>query len=162
MSKLKELLKAAMCNVSAIQTAAEAINADTIGDADEATAAVNAAIIDALEIPKVERTAAQVELAKAAAEAMEVVRFHLLPDAAVTNRNRAGANGVTLDQAHRRLLKAIDAAGENVDPSAACFCPAGKRIAYGKAKATPKPWHDAIQGIMAAREAVHHRQHRVA
>ena len=161
-SKLKELLAAAMCNVQAIQAAAKECNADAIGNADEATAAVNRTIIDSLELPKAERTAAQVELAKACAEAMEVARYYMDPTAPVTNRNRAGANGTSLQSARTRLAAAISGAGESIELSMAMVCPSGKRIAYGKAKSTPRPWHDAAGMLDAAARAVQARAKQVA
>lgn len=153
-NKLKELLKATMCNVAAIKVAAAESGADSIGDADEATAAVNRAIIDNLELPKVERSAAQVELAKACAEAQEVAKYHMDPLAPITNRNRAGANGTTIEAARWRLEKAAKAAGVSLDLEGTMLCPEGKRYAYTKAKATPKAWHDAKWALDAATQAI--------
>lgn len=150
MSKLKELLKASMCNVIAIREAATSAHADDITNPDEATAAVNAAIIDALELPVATRSAAQVELAKACAEACEVARWHLNPGAPVTNRNRAGANGTTLQDTSERLELAMRACGETGEISMSMMCRKGRGDRHVKAKHTPKQWHEAVAMLQAA------------
>jgi hypothetical protein len=155
--KLRTQLAQIMCDTVSIKAAGESLGTE-VPDAPEAfTAAINAAMLDAIEVDSPKRSAAQVELAKAAAEAVEVARWHLDPGAPVTNRNRSGANGRTLAAAWARLEAAAKAAGESLDLTDAMVCQQGKRTAFTKAKAMPKPWQDAAQMLAAADRAVANR-----
>jgi hypothetical protein len=155
MSKLKDLLKAAMTNAEAVRTAlAEPALAKAAEgqDTDQAICLVNEAIIDALELPKAERSAAQVALAKASDRACQVA-LHILgvhAGEAPTKLTHAGAKGLSLESAASDLQRAAIAAGETLDMPDLCRSVEG-RAGWKVPKRSPKPWQRAQALIEAAR-----------
>lgn len=148
-------LKAALCSPQQIATQVAAIPAETIEalESDDAIAVINAAILKACEEPEAPKDPSKVALLAACAVAVEVAKFHLDPTAPVTNRNRAGANGVGLSQAQQELEKCMRNAGVTDDLDPKMLCNTGRKVAYTKAKATPKPWHDAMAMLNMAVQA---------
>jgi hypothetical protein len=153
MSKLKELLKAAMTNAEAVRLAlAEPALAKSTQDADtdQAICLVNEAIIDALELPKSERTAAQVALAKACDRASQVAlhTWGVCPNTP-TKMTLAGAKGLTLGEALADLQAAASAAGVSLAMPDECESERGAR-GWKVPKRAPKPWHKAYALLLAA------------
>ena len=154
MSKLKDLLKAVMTNAEAVRLAmAEPALADATAnaDTDQAICMVNESIIDALELPRSERTAAQVALAKATDKASQVA-LHVLgvhAGEAPTKLTLAGAKGLSLADAKRDLEAAARHAGVDLAMDDAMISVQG-RAGWKVPKKTPKPHQRAFALVIAA------------
>jgi hypothetical protein len=149
-SKLQQAMIDALTDRTVIGVAVEAQGAalDNL-DTEDSVATLNLDMIMAFQAPKTDKTAAQVALAKAVKTGRECAIYHLGVSAQITNCNRAGANGISSAVALRALEQAATAAGESCDMPQDCLCPAGKRLAYGQAKKTPKPWQ-AVAAMLRA------------
>jgi hypothetical protein len=154
MSKLKDLLKACMTNAEAVRLAmaeptlaAKAADADT----DQAICLVNESIIDALELPRSERTAAQVALAKATDKASQVA-LHILGvhrGEAPSKLTLAGAKGLSLADAKRDLEHAARACTVDLAMPDDCLSVQG-RMGWKVPKKSCKPHQRAWALIVAA------------
>lgn len=154
MSKLKELLKAAMTNAQAVRAAlAEPGIAESTAnvETDQAICLVNESIIDALELPRSERPAAQVALAKATDRASQVA-LHILGVHAGESPSKltlAGAKGVSLGEARNDLEAAARAVGVDLTLDDAMYSVQG-RTGWKVPKKSPKPYQRAFALILAA------------
>jgi hypothetical protein len=157
MSKLKELLKAAMTNAEAVRAALAVPSvADAAAEAstDQAICLVNGSIIDALELPRSERSAAQVALAKATDKACQVALHHLgvHKGEAPSKLTLAGAKGLSLDEAKGDLVAAARALGVDLAMPDDCLSVQG-RTGWKVPKKSPKPHQRAWALIEAAERA---------